>query len=499
MRCLIALCLLVLPALAQDIVVLTPEEFQPAIADWKAHRESQGHKVAFMAPGPEQRAQLAKLASKPKFVLIVGDVKQVPADIYPAVIIKKWEKDPRIFSDNRTADLDGDHLPDVAIGRIPADSPEEAKLMLGKVIAYEKDTDFTSWRRRINVVAGVGGFGAREDAAIESAATTFLKTNIPASYDLHVTYANLKSAYCPPPSQVMKITSERFNEGALFFAYIGHGWRNGFDRFKYKGIRYPIFTEDAAAELESKRGMPIAFLLCCSTGHFDGAPDCIAEVMVKRPRGPVAVIASSRVSMPYGNAPLAKELLQGLFQEHASTLGGALQAAKRRTMTLDRGDRQRNEIEQLATAFYEPNAKKREQERIEHLYLYNLLGDPAMRVPHPGRATVQAEDEALPGSELRVTVSKAIAGRYKLELVAERSPYRALRTGDSDEEFLRAYHNANKGVRVRVEGETTDGGITAKLALPKNLRPGKYDVRVWVEGQNGVAIGSKRIKVIEPE
>jgi uncharacterized membrane protein len=112
---------------------------------------------------------------------------------------------------------------------------------------------------------------------------------------------------------------------------------------------------------------------------------------------------------------------------------------------------------------------------------------------------VQAEDEALPGSELRVTVSKAIAGRYKLELVAERSPYRALRTGDSDEEFLRAYHNANKGVRVRVEGETTDGGITAKLALPKNLRPGKYDVRVWVEGQNGVAIGSKRIKVIEPE
>ena len=54
-------------------------------------------------------------------------------------------------------------------------------------------------------------------------------------------------------------------------------------------------------------------------------------------------------------------------------------------------------------------------------------------------------------------------------------------------------------MRARVEGETKGGAISIKLALPKKLRPGKYDIRVWVEGEGGVAIGSKRVKVIEPE
>ena len=108
-------------------------------------------------PGKDPRA--AVIAAKPKFVLIVGDVKQVPAHVFPATIIKKWERDPNVANDNHTADIDGDHVPDVAIGRIPADTPDEAKLMLGKVIAYETSKDFGRWRRRINVVAGVGGFG----------------------------------------------------------------------------------------------------------------------------------------------------------------------------------------------------------------------------------------------------------------------------------------------------------------------------------------------------
>ncbi|MHC4937547.1 MAG: C25 family cysteine peptidase [Planctomycetota bacterium] len=482
MRSLILL-LLCLPVSA-DFVVLAPKEFHPAIAEWKAHREAQGHRVLVT----DERGAVKKGV---KFVLIVGDVKQVPAKIYQAKIIQKWEKDPRIFSDNFLADLDGDHIPDLAIGRIPADTPEEAKLMLGKVIAYEKNTDFSNWRRRINVVAGVGGFGAQQDAAIEQASTNFLKNNVPAGYDLHVTYANLKSAFCPPPPQVMKITSERFNEGCLFFAYIGHGWRNGFDRCRFKGISYPIFTEDAAWELKSRHGMPIAFLLCCSTGHFDGAPDCISEIMIKRPKGPVAVISSSRVSMPYGNAPLAKELLQAFFQERKPTIGEALLTAKRRTMEYDFKDPQRVEIEQLAFMFYERDGKKRELERIEHLYLYNLFGDPAMRLPHPAEAKV----DAVLGDAVRVAVASRTPGKYVLEILRERTPRRRMRTGDTDEEFLRAYHNANKWSVARVEGETKDGSITAELLKPK--RSGKYDVRVWIEGPQGVALGSQAIEVAE--
>jgi len=496
MRLITILLLLVPAAPAAVILVLTPEGFRGALSEWKAHREKQGHAVAVVAPGEDPRATVLKHRTGDlEYVLIVGDVKQVPAHVFPATIIRRWEKDPRVFTDNRTADFDGDHVPDVPIGRIPADDPAEAKLMLGKVVAYENNADYTTWRRRINVVAGVGGFGAAQDAAIEQASTTFLKENIPPGYDLHVTYAKLSSAFCPWPPKVEEITSRRLNEGALFFAYIGHGWRSGFDKCEFEGRRYPIFTEDSAWELESERGMPVAFLLCCSTGHFDGTPDCIAEVMVKRPKGPVAVIASSRVSMPYGNAPLAKELLEGFFLERKPTLGEAFRFAKERTLNPKDGDKQRGTIEFLATMAYERDAKKRRQERIEHLYLYNLLGDPGMRLPHPRPATVKAPKTVHPGTKLAVEVEGDLPGRYLVELVEERTPDREKRAGDSEAEFMAAYRNANDWTKARIEGTTEKGAFAVELSLPDDLKPGTYDARVWIEGEDGVAMGSTRVTV----
>jgi len=500
MRSLTVLLLLVASSLAEDILVLAPEEFHPALSAWKTHREKQGYKIKVVTPGEDPRATvLRNRAEDLRFVLLVGDVKQVPAHVFHAEIIKKWEKDPRVANDNHTADLDGDHVPDVAIGRIPADTAEEAKTMLGKVIAYENDRDFTTWRRRINVVAGVGGFGALQDAAIEAVSTDFLKNNVPPEYDLHVTYAKPVSPFCPPPAKVQEITSRRLDEGALFFVYIGHGWRSGFDRFRFKGERYPIFTEDAAWELESKHGMPIAFLLCCSTGHFDDAPDCIAEVMVKRPKGPIAVIASSRVSMPYGNAPLAKEFLQGLFVARKPTLGEAFLFAKRRLMTADKDDKLRAKIEQMAQLLYEPDPQKRRDERIEHLYLYNLLGDPSLRLPHPEKVEMSAPEAAQAGGSIRVAAKSPLGGSFRVELVEERTPIRPRRTGDSEQEFLDAYRRANDWVRVSGEGEAKDGALSVELKLPEQLKPGRYDVRVWIEGETGVAMGSRPLVVEAPE
>jgi hypothetical protein len=493
MRALVLPLLLLLssPALAGDILVLSPKAFHASIAEWKSHREKQGHKVTLVDPGKDPRA--AVIAAKPKFVLIVGDVKQVPAHVFPATIIKKWERDPNVANDNHTADIDGDHVPDVAIGRIPADTPDEAKLMLGKVIAYENSKDFGRWRRRINVVAGVGGFGAAQDQAIEQASTKFLKQSIPGSYDLHVTYCKPSSPYCPPPSKVMEITSERFNEGALFFAYIGHGWRNGFDRCKFKGTSYRILTEDAAAALESRHGMPIAFLLCCSTGHFDGTPDCISEVMIKTPRGPVAVISSSRVSMPYGNAPLAKELLEAVFIDRRPTLGEALLQAKIRAAA-EAKDPQRKEIEVLAHFAYERSQEKRDIERVEHLYLYNLLGDPCMRIPHVKTIDVQAE---IVKGELHVKVPASIAGQVTVELIRERSKNRKPRKGDTERDFRIAYENANRTVILDIVGKTEGKNFSCSAAMPAGTPNGTYAVRVWVAGDGEAAMGVTPVKLAE--
>jgi len=215
--------------------------------------------------------------------------------------------------------------------------------------------------------------------------------------------------------------------------------------------------------------MPIAFLLCCTTGHFDGSPDCIAEVMLRQPKGPVAVIASSRVSMPYGNAPIAKELLGAFFVDRKATLGEAFMQAKRLALEPKAGDVQRAQIEMLSN-IYEADKEKRRRERIEHLYLYNLLGDPSMRLPHPDVVKLTAPEQAAPGSTVEITVDAPRGGSFRVDLMADRTPFIPGRKGNSDKEFQRTY------VRERLITTT-------------------YDVRIWIASPAGTALGTTRLKI----
>jgi hypothetical protein len=381
------LLLLLAMARADEVLVIAPDEFVPALKVWRGHRERQGMTVVVKPPAADLREQV-RGAGGPKYVLLLGDVKRVPCTYAEADTIRVWERDTRIATDNRLADLDGDDLPDVAVGRIPADSREEAEAMLGKVVAYETDRDFGTWRRRVNVIAGIAGFGKMEDALIENASTMLLKEEIPPAYDLHVTWANPPSPFCPPPAAVAETVVERFSEGALFVTYMGHGSPRSLDRVRWGDRAYPIFDEDHVDALAAKRGAPIAYLCCCSTGHYDGEPDCLAEFLVKRPGGPVAVIASSRVSMPYSNGVLSKEMLGAIFREDATTVGDMLRIAKRRLIEPREGDKLREAVDGFGKLWKMGNVEYLAKERREHLWLYNLLGDPSMRLPPLLDATV---------------------------------------------------------------------------------------------------------------
>jgi len=490
--------LIAAPAAGQDCLVIAPRAFHPALKEWRALRESQGHTVAVRVPEKDLRAQVRATyrssGKKLRYLLLLGDAAKVACGYSPGVVIRIWERDPRIANDNWLADLDGDKLPDLAVGRLPADNPAEAALLLSKTIVYEQGRDFGTWRRRVNVIAGMGGFGKLQDWALEQVATKFLRENVPPAYDLDVTYANPSSAFCPPPARIGETVLERFNEGALIVAYLGHGSRQSVDNLPFKNRIYPIFDEDAAWELKSRRGAPIAFFCACSTGHFDGAPDCLAEVALKRKKGPVAVIASSRVSMPYANAVLAKELLDALFDPKTATVGDALMRAKRRMMNPAKNDAGRQFIETLAIP-YKWKASDRAVECAEHLYLYNLLGDPTLRLHHPPRVALTCAEQARPGTKLAITGRTPLHGRALLELVADRSPKPAERKEDTDAAFAKAYAQANARVRARLELPVAADAFGAALELPENLTPGTYYVRIWITGSDGAAMGARKLTI----
>ena len=486
----VPLLLLLGGAAADEILVITPPEFEPALRVWKSHREKQGMTVTVRSKLPEARGPLG-----PKFVLLLGDVKRVPCSYAPAKTILIWERDKQIATDNGAADVDGDDVPDVAVGRVPADTPAEAEAMLGKVVAYETNADFGTWRRRVNVVAGIAGFGAIQDKMIEGASTMLLSQEIPLGYDLHVTWANPTSPFCPPPSTVADTVVERFNEGALFVTYMGHGSPRSLDRVRWGDGAYPIFDEDHVDGIAARHGAPIAYLCCCSTGHMDGEPDCLAEFLLKQPGGPVAVIASSRVSMPYSNGVLSKELLGALFRENVGTVGEMLLRAKRRLIEPP-GDALRTAIDALGLAWQNGNAQYLADERHEHLWLYNLLGDPSMRIPRAADATLACADRTAQGTKLAVEGTCGVAGDALVELVRERSPNVPKRKGDADADFAKCYAQANAWVKAQASARCEAGVFKAELLVPADLAPGKYVVRAYVTGKDGAAIGARAIEVV---
>src|SRR5205814_4772776 len=140
-------------------------------------------------------------------------------------------------------------------------------------------------------------------------------------------------------------------------------------------------------ELRARSGAPIAIMLACYTAAFDQPQDCLAEQLLKAEGGPVAVYGGSRVTMPYAMGVMGTALMDEYFHRRPPTLGDAILAAKRRTMTpIDDTENPVGTSRILldgAAAMISPNKDQLEDERREHLHIFNLLGDPMLRLVHP--------------------------------------------------------------------------------------------------------------------
>ena len=161
--------------------------------------------------------------------------------------------------------------------------------------------------------------------------------------------------------------------------------------------------------LHRRRPRPIAVLLACYTGQFDALDDCLAEELLRAEGGPVAAVASSRVTMPYGMSVLGLELLAAYFEDRPSTLGEWFLTAKRNSLARPRTDEQSRTLDSMAKTL-NPKQTDLAEERREHVLLFNLLGDPLLRLPQPERAEVQVSGRAEPGSELTISGNSPIDG-----------------------------------------------------------------------------------------
>ncbi len=286
-----------------DTVVVCPPGFTEALEPWLAHREQQGHRLALVSNlgTPEQiRAEIRNYARQGvlRHVVLVGDAEPsayvdprvrarcVPTHMAKATVNVRWSSTPKLATDNWYGDLDGDRIPDVAVGRLPVDTPQELTALIDKILTYEKSLRPGGWCQRINFVAGVGGFGPLLDPLLEMATKKFLTDGIPAEYETSMTYGSWRSPFCPDPYSFHAMTVNRFNEGCLFWVYIGHGYPYQLDRVRVPGQSFHIFNTTDVRKLDGRMGPPIAIFLACYTGAFDQPADCLAEEMLRDTRWP---------------------------------------------------------------------------------------------------------------------------------------------------------------------------------------------------------------------
>lgn len=523
---LISLLLAISANPAPDTLVICPTSFTPALRPWVAHRQAQGHQIQFhtnqVSPYAIRDAiRTAHQSGALQYVLLVGDAlpigcgnaadrkRTTPTFRPPAQVVINWGPEIDIATDNWYADVDDDQVPDVAIGRLTADSVEELRTMVDKILAYEQRCLSGHWKRRINFVAGVGDFGPLIDTVIEAATRKFLTEGIPPTYLTSMTYGNWRSPFCPDPRHFHEVALRRFNEGCLFWVYIGHGQRLFLDRVRFAQATRPILSTDDITELHQDSGSPIAIFLSCYSGAYDEQRDCLAEVLIRAPQGPVAVLAGSRVTMPYAMAVMGNELMHEHFVSRRETLGQLILNAKRRMAAPVPADNQatidtRQWLDALATMF-SPEPDRLQEERLEHVQLFNLLGDPLLRLPHAQEVQVEAAEYVHAGERLRVTGSTTIGGQMTLELVCRRDQTREtapLRTSSPESQtvlaaFTRVYEKANDRRWVSTTMHCEEGPFEAIIDVPADAR-GPCFVRVFVDGAARHALGARPVLVKRP-
>ena len=529
------------------IVVVHPAMFRSALQPWIEYRSSQGYTIHLLETYPEttedeiHQAIREQAAENPlRTILLVGDVaspqkvskkakiETLPVPYVRARVVGEFGGEQHIASDSLYGDLDDDGLPDVAVGRFSVQSVAELNAIIDKTIGYENRKTPGPQLRRINLVAGVGGFSPILDGSIESAARHILSRTIPPEYEITLTQADIKSSYCPAPHQFRNETIARMNEGPLFWVYMGHGTHRTLDSVFWPDQpdhAFPIFEEGDARYVSCDNHLPIAVFLACSTGALDAAEDCVAEELHRRENGPVAVVASSGVTMPYGMCTLGIELIEEVFRprppERPLLLGDAILAAKRKsvlpqsaspktqTATTERPVREM--IDALAKML-DPTRDRLAEQRMDHVHLFQLFGDPLLRLPTPLTVRLDAPETAKPNTTISVhgvlpdSEAKAAGPRRAVvEIAVPKSRNTAASpknrkfspTQESASEFNTLYVQANRRVVSRAIADVSGREFSVEIPVPNlsNAEKGDYDLRVYYETPDSFGLGSRKIVV----
>ncbi|MEW6207641.1 MAG: C25 family cysteine peptidase [Acidobacteriota bacterium] len=325
-----------------EMIIITHSSLLAAIAPLKTMRENQKLSVVVVdvediydefnlgERSPKAIKDFLQTASRswkkaPRFVLIVGDATYDPKrylgggdfDLVPSKLVDVVYLETA--SDDWFTDFNNDGVADIAIGRLPARTSDEASRFIAKLVAYEKAAASPTKRKALLVADRNDGFNFEN-------ATAQLRPLLPSGTAVQEVFRSKTT-----DAQMSVAITQAINSGVSVVNFAGHGstgiWRGN------------VFDVQAAKALRNNKALPMVVSMTCLNGYFhDPVIESLAEALLNAEGGgAIAVWASSSLTDPRQQAAVNQALYRQMFavKGQAATVGEAVMRAKAATANMD--------------------------------------------------------------------------------------------------------------------------------------------------------------------
>lgn len=257
--------------------------------------------------------------------------------------------------------------PDVAVGRLPVRTPDEAKTLVDKIISYAQNEYAGPWQNEICMMGDDGNDNSHMKTADKVA--TMIESTYP-NYNVDKIYwdayqrTSSSTGYSYP--DVTRLIKQQLQNGALMMNYCGHG--------AAYAMSHELVMKLTDFESQQSNYLPLWMTASCDIMPFDGQEENIGEtVMLNSKGGGIAFFGTTRTVYATYN-----EVMNLAFTKHVLTPGMAIGEAVR-----------------LAKCELVEKSSDLTCNKLQ----YTLLGDPALQLNTPRQKMVVDSINGMPATQ----------------------------------------------------------------------------------------------------
>jgi hypothetical protein len=489
-------------------IVITPSGLRKAIEPLCEHRQQEGFEVSIVEAEEIYKSKdktvdqseairdyLRGIYTKTEgyvYVLLVGAVRppdKADEDTFPFLPgqIGRMENKPCDLRYVVDTDLKS---PKAILGRLPGRSSEEIERMVDKILRYEQSAPAGPWKYRLSVMASNPGGRTWIEKSLSGMFVQMMGQDSLSRINpywcvdgfIHV----VGSEFYVPDNQLPSRAKSLLEAGQVFSFYLGH---SGPSCLGSDGIEFLNQEDWTNLNISNRQGV---FFTCgcyaCSISK-SGQSDGYALTAMRNPQGPVAVIGA------YGESYAAIGQL---------AFGGMLECLSRAEPPQRLGDYWLSVQKGIAEGHMDPvmfnlfdtvdgsrGATTLDFQRLEHLEMWMLLGDPATRIPLSA-SDVEFTVSKLNNSDDTLQIKGTASTQYEggiVQVTIEktlRKPKELFVSGDENVSVSTAPWLGVAGyvngayILYKTEVAVEKGVFSGELKLPEIASPAEIIVRVYV-------------------